>query len=270
MNAVNDPARGPSPAVDAEHLAEALFTGHQERAAFRPLGALSDIAQAYAVQDGLVRRLACRFGDPVGYKIGLTSERMQRMCGIDQPVAGVVLLDRVLSSGATLHLAQHGRAGLEFEVCIRMGRALPPRAEPYAVDEVASAVGAVCAAIEIVDDRNADYETLDALSLVADNSWNAGVVLGPFAETWGDLEGIRGSVRLGGAEVDGGHGRDVLGHPFVPLAWLANRLAASGRGLEPGEIVMTGNLVTTHFPRAGDAYEFRLGDVSAVALTVEE
>lgn len=270
MNAVNDPTRDPDPTVEAERLAETLFTQHRERVAFRSPGVLSDITQAYAVQDGLVRRLAGRFGDPVGYKIGLTSERMQRMCGIDQPVAGVVLRDRVMPSGAALHLSRHGRAGLEFEVCIQMGRALPPRAEPYAIDEVASAVGAVCAAIEIVDDRDADYGTLDALSLVADNSWNAGVVLGPFAEAWGDLGGIHGSVRIGGADVDGGHGRDVLGHPFVPLAWFANRLAASGRGLRVGEIVMTGNLVTTHFPRAGDAYEFRLGDISAVALTVEE
>lgn len=270
MNAVNDPTPGSSQAPDAEDLADALFAQHQERAAFRPLSTLSGIAQAYAVQDHLVRRLTGRFGDPVGYKIGLTSERMQRMCGIDQPVAGVVLRDRVLSSGATLHLSRHGRAGLEFEICIRMGRALPPRAKPYSVDEVAAAAEAVCAAIEVIDDRNADYKTLEALSLVADNSWNAGVVLGPFTDRCSDLEGIHGTVQFNGAEVDGGYGRDVLGSPFVPLAWLANRLAASGRGLEAGEIVMTGNLVTTHFPKPGDAYEFRLGNVSAVALRIED
>ncbi len=267
MHAVNDPARaGP----DAEAIAGALFADHRAGARFRPIGALRSQADAYAVQDALVRRMVGAFGEPVGYKIGLTSERMQRMCAITEPVAGVVLADRVGASGTALHLGRHGRAGLEFEICIRLGRDLPPGPAPFSAAEVAAAVEGVCAAVEVIDDRNADYATLDALSLIADNSWNVGVVLGPFAAPPGDLEALRGVVRLNGREVDSGHGRDVLGSPLRPLAWLANHLAGSGRGLRAGEIVMTGNLVTTHFPEAGQAYRFELGTVSAVDLLVAQ
>jgi hypothetical protein len=42
-------------------------------------------------------------------------------------------------------------------------------------------IGGVCAAMELNDDRNADYNNLDVLSLLADNSWNGGVVLSEFA-----------------------------------------------------------------------------------------
>jgi 2-keto-4-pentenoate hydratase len=37
-----------------------------------------------------------------------------------------------------------------------------------------------------------------------------------------------------------GTGADVLGHPHHALAWLANHLAAAGKGLRAGEIALTG------------------------------
>ena len=42
------------------------------------------------------------------------------------------------------------------------------------------------------------------------------------------------------------------GHPFEAVAWLANALAARGRGLRAGDIVMTGSIVATKWPSAGD------------------
>jgi 2-oxo-3-hexenedioate decarboxylase/2-keto-4-pentenoate hydratase len=44
----------------------------------------------------------------------------------------------------------------------------------------------------------------------------------------------------------------VLGHPHQALAWLANHLAAEGRGLHAGQIVLTGSLVKTLWLHAGD------------------
>ncbi len=44
----------------------------------------------------------------------------------------------------------------------------------------------------------------------------------------------------------------MLGHPHNALAWLANHLAAEGRGLRAGQIVLTGSLVKTVWLSAGD------------------
>ena len=52
---------------------------------------------------------------------------------------------------------------------------------PFTAEAIRPHIDGVCAAIEIVDDRNADYANLDVLSLVADNSWNGGIVLSEFA-----------------------------------------------------------------------------------------
>jgi 2-keto-4-pentenoate hydratase len=257
--------------IDADGLARMLVREHEQGEQFRPFATANGAASledAYAIRDRFVSLLKTRHGEPVGYKIGLTSKRMQAMCGIDQPIAGVVLGDRVHHSGTSVTASDYGRIGLEFEIAVRMASDLVAQAAPFTAESVAGHVGGVCAAIEIVDDRAADYAKLDVLSLVADNSWNGGIVLSEFRDRWPALDSARGIVRSNGAEVDRGHGRDVLGHPFAPLAWLANHLAAQGRSLRAGEIVMTGSLVTTRFPTSTEAYSFEIEGLGTVELTV--
>jgi 2-keto-4-pentenoate hydratase len=167
-----------------------------------------------------------------------------------------------------LKLGSLVRLGLEFEICARMGRPLAPRSEPYTMAEVAAAVDAVCPAFEVIDDRNSAYP-LDLLSLVADNAWNEGIVMGAWCTSWPDLAAARGTVELNSKVIDEGHGRDVLGHPFEPLRWVANHLREQGQTLEAGEIVSTGSLVTTRFPSAGERYRFTVEGVGAVEVALE-
>lgn len=236
--------------------------------ALEPEAGVGDLSSAYAVQRELVELLRPRGGATAGYKIGLTSLRMQRFCGIDQPIAGVVLANGVVGTGAILQGKRYGHVGLEFEIAVRLGRDLPAPGAPYDERAVAGAVDGVAAAVEVVDDRRADYASLDVRSLVADNSWNAGAVLAEFRTDWPDLAQAAGIVLLNGVEVDHGHGRDVLGHPFVPLTWLANHLATTAGGLRAGDIVLTGSLVTTRFPKESETYCYELAGIGTVDLSV--
>lgn len=194
---------------------------------------------------------------------------MQSMCGIDSPVAGVVLSDRIHASGTQLRRGDYGRFGVEFEIAVRIGKVLPTVQRAYELTDVERAVDVVAPAMEIVDDRACDYRTLDVLSLIADNAWNAGIVVGEFRPTWPDLAQVEGSVVVDRADVIGrGRGTDVLGHPLMPVVWLANHLQSQGRALLAGEVVMTGSMVTTKFPTGPQHYRFELTGLSAVELEV--
>ena len=94
-------------------------------------------------------------------------------------------------------------------------------------------------------------------------------MLGAFVHTWPDLATVEGVVAVDGKAVDRGAGRDVLGHPFHPVAWLATHLAAQGTGLRAGDIVMTGSVVTTKFPDRQSAYRFDVTGLGAVELAIE-
>jgi 2-oxo-3-hexenedioate decarboxylase/2-keto-4-pentenoate hydratase len=248
------------------NTAELIAAEHREGKAFHTLEGLPDLAAAYQVQKLFLREV---IGDDriAGYKIGLTSQKMQAMCGIDHPIAGAVFARRVMNSGAKLRTADYHHLGLEFEICARLGRDLTPRKTPYTRQEIGAAIDAVCAAIEVVDDRHADYASLDVKSLVADNSWNAGVILGTFVAPPAALGDVEGVAYQDGAEIGRGKGADALGHPFEPLAWLANHLAAQGEGLKKGDIVMTGSIVTTRFPQGAFSYRFDVSGLGSVEIS---
>jgi 2-keto-4-pentenoate hydratase len=252
----------------AIEAAEKLIDKHRSGARFQPFAStfgIADVDDAYAVQREYVRLQMQNRGTRVaGYKIGLTSKRMQEMCGIDSPIAGVVLADRVHVSGTALRAAAYGRVGVEFEIAVHVGRDLLPDGRPLTSEAVEAAVDGVCPAMEIIDDRNADYRALEALSVIADNSWNAGIVLGEFARPWPDLASVEGVVSIDGMIVDRGSGRDVLGHPFHAVAWLAGR----GSGLRAGDVVMTGSVVTTKFPDRPTTYRFHADGLGAVEVTL--
>jgi 2-keto-4-pentenoate hydratase len=257
--------------IDVSAAAALLLREHDERAQFhsiRDTFDFNDIPTAYDIQDDLVRRLLERRScGAVGYKIGLTSARMQAMCGVPHPLGGRVLDDRVHASGATISLANHIHPGIECEIAVKVGRDIDSGSLPSTVEEAALAVAGVAPAFELIEDRHADYKSLDMLSLIADNSWNAGIVLGEFRESWPDLAAIEGTASVNGKEVDRGFGRDVLGHPFEPLLWLARHLVARGEALRAGEIVMTGSLIPTRFPEAGDQYRFSLAGLGTVEVS---
>jgi 2-keto-4-pentenoate hydratase len=258
--------------AEAGKIAEMLMREHAHGTTFQPLAAASGVTSAddaYAVQREYVRlQMQSRGTKAAGYKIGLTTPRMQEMCGIDSPVAGVVLKDRVHPSGARLRTSDYGRLGLEFEIAVRLGHDLAPAGRTLSIAEVSAAVDGVCPAIELIDDRSADYRTLEALSLIADNAWNGGIVLGEFTPSFPDLAATEAVVSEDGKIVDRGFGRDVLGHPFHSVAWLAAHLAAHGSRLRAGDIVMTGSVVTTKFPNRSTSYHYELTGCDAVELSV--
>jgi 2-keto-4-pentenoate hydratase len=258
---------------EVTRAAQLLADEHRSGVRFHPFAAaavIMSIDDAYAVQREFVRIQPQESGAGLaGYKIGLTVKRMQEMCGIDSPIAGVIFDDRVHKSGARLRASDYGKLGIEFEIAVRMARDLRPNGGALSLADVAAAVDAICPAFEIIDDRHADYGNLEILSLIADNAWNAGIVLGDFVKPWPDLAAIEGVVAADGTVVDRGLGRDVLGHPFHSVAWLAAHLARMGTKLRAGEIIMTGSLALTRFPDRAGAYRFELGGLGAVEIAID-
>jgi len=257
-----------------------LLEAHRARAAFAPLPAElapRDAGEAYAIQSEFAGMRAAALGQVTGYKIALTTPAMRAMVGLNDSIAGCMLDKTILrhrpDSVARVRAADYLHLIVEFELAFELAEDLPAIGAPYDRKRVAQAVAAVMPALELADDRNADYRSLPAnpLMLIADNAWNEGAVLGAPVREWQgvDLAALEGVATINAAKVGTGHGRDVMGHPVDALAWLANNLAARGLGLWRGDVVITGSLVTSKFPQAGDLVRFEAGSLGAVELFVE-
>ena len=231
------------------------------------------LAEAYAMQDAFVALKSRHCGALAGRKIALTTDAMRKMVGLKDSIAGTLLARQIVRAPAKVRAAEYGRLIVEFEIAVELGENLPRRGAPYDRERVARAVSAVMPAFELADDRNADYEGLSrhALAMVADNAWNEGVVLGAPVRDWQgiDFAALRGVASINGKKAGEGRGGDVMGHPFEALAWVANNLAARGTGLKKGDIVITGSLITSKFPAAGDRLRFELEGLGAIELQVD-
>src|ERR671922_839071 len=203
-----------------QQAARFLFEAHRARQPFGPMPEMCaprTVDEAYAVQEALQTLMAEAHGPIAGYKIALTTTAMQQLVSFHAPFAGAILARTVHQSPIALRRADYGRLGLECEMAIRLATDLPAAKAPYRRDDVADAVAAVMAAFELVDDRGADYAQLAALvlTLIADNAWNAGIVLGSPLRDWHavDLAAIHGVMLINGTVVGEGYGRDVMSHP---------------------------------------------------------
>ena len=198
---------------------------------------------------------------------------MRAFLGVHEPQAGVMHDSQLLHTPARVRAADYVNLIVEFEIAVEIAEDLPAADAPFFRDRVAHAVGAVMPALELADDRNADYAQLarHPLELIADNAWNQGAVLGFPVNEWQriDLAAVHGMASINGRPVGEGRGADALGHPLDALAWIADHLAKNGRALLRGDVVITGSLVTTKAVGAGDFVEFAVEGLGKVELRVD-
>ncbi|WP_407521668.1 2-keto-4-pentenoate hydratase [Methylobacterium oryzisoli] len=208
-------------------------------------------AEGYAVQ----ARLETRSRAPlVGWKIAATSAAGQAHIGVDEPLAGRLLAERVLEPGAEIPYRHNLMRVAEAEIAFRMGRDLPPRERPYAAEELRAAVACLHPAIEFPDSRFADFATAAGPQLIADNACTHWFVLGPAVAAWQDLDlaNLATVARVEGQPEHRGRGANVLGDPWTALTWLVNEVTGLGLTLRAEEIVTTGT-TTVPVPLRPDA-----------------
>ncbi len=159
----------------------------------------------------------------------------------------------------------------EPEFAFRFGEGLPPRAEPYSVDEVMAAVSDLHLTLELPDSRYADFAKEGGPSLIAEAACARDLVVGPAVQAdWRSLDlsqhPVKGRV-LGCYERDGSGG-NVLGDPRVALAWIVNELSGLGIAMNKGELVTTGASVPPLEIEPGDRVEVYFGVLGTIRATI--
>jgi len=251
----------------AERIVE-LFRGRRPTAILPADMYPENLDEAYAIRR-VFQEIEERKGRGAvaGYKIGLTTPIMQKLCGVGEPCYGAIFAREVYHRRAELAAADYCRLGVETEIAFRLGTDLPKGGDS---GEIAAAVESCMAAIELIEDLHYDYKRLDAAAMVAGNVWNAGVVLGTPVTGWPSQDLARATARLSinGRKIGSGNGGDVMGHPLNALAWLADKLAAAGTPLRRGMIVMTGSMVPIQYPVAGDQVVIEVSGLGSAELVL--
>jgi 2-keto-4-pentenoate hydratase len=246
---------------------------------FAPLSGMHlppTMGQAYEIADELVRlRGLDEKAENVGYKIALTTPQMRAFVGYHDSIAGKILSSRGFRSGAAVSSGDFVHMAFECEIAFLVAKEITLD-DAASIDSIAHCIEAAAPAFELVDDMNADYSTFakddgaTLKSLAAGNAWNHGVVLGAWQRDWQklDLASLHGQVFINGKASGEGYGRDVMGHPLEAMCWIAKHLLGRGKSLLPGDFVITGSLITTKFPIAGDSILYNAGALGEVSMSI--
>lgn len=243
-----------------QKIADALWEARRTGRACEPPTLMSpglSVAQAYQVSLANYQRRLNEGSKPLGKKVGLTSEAVQRQLGVGEPDFGWLTWDMVVPDGHPAAAADWIQPKVEGEVAFVLGRDL---AGPgIGRREAEAATDHVRAAIEIIDSRVRDWRITIA-DTIADNASSAALVLGRERRRLAEaaLPDAAMSLRLNGKVVARGKGEACLGDPLNAVVWLANALGARGETLKSGDVVLSG--------ACGPVVPFAPGDRCEVAI----
>ncbi len=247
-------------------MARWMWDARQRRQPYRNLPdelRPASIADAYAAQEAYYRLAEPVYGAVGGAKIATTTKVMQQLMGINHPCGGAIFTRTIHRSPARLATADFVNLRIESEIALQLGADLPASRARWTRETVAPAVAGAMPAFELIEDRNADYAHCEATSLIVENCWNGGVVIGtPKAVPVAALVGIAGRLTIGGKTGGQGAAED----PCATLAWLANHLAERGRDLKAGMVVITGSLIPTVSIASGERAVFAVDGLGEIAM----
>lgn len=156
--------------AEREELAAELALAERNRTALDPLRARHpeiDVVDAYEIQLINIRRRIAAGARVVGHKVGLSSEAMQQMMGVDEPDYGHLLAEMEVFEDAPVPAANYLYPRVEVEVGFILADDLP--GSGCTEDDVLAATAAFVPAIELIDSRIKDWK-IALCDTIADNA----------------------------------------------------------------------------------------------------
>jgi len=160
-----------------EALAQRLVRAESTKSPVAPLtDEFPDMTQedAYAVQRLWVQAKVSGGAKFIGWKVGLTSEAMQKMFGVTTPDFGKLLDYMRLDEGGLLSLNPLIQARIEPEIAFVLNADI--QGPGIDAEDVLAATEAVMPALEIIDSRIADWK-IKLADTISDNASCGRIVL---------------------------------------------------------------------------------------------
>jgi len=254
-----------------KECADVLWIAEKEKMPSEPLTQrFLDISldSAYAIQKYNMDRMIQIGAKVSGYKIGLTSFKVQQQLGVYQPDYGVLFAEKELLQGFTYPMQLWIQPKIEAELAFVLKHDLA--SEPLGIADMLSAVDFVVPALEIVDSRIYNWN-ISIADTIADNASSANYILGNKVFRLDQLEITQFNAKLfaNGELKSEGTGRDCLGSPLNSLLWLAKNMIKLNNPLRAGHVVLSGALGPMYTMKGKETIEAKFDTFEKLILHLD-
>ncbi|WP_119157419.1 2-oxopent-4-enoate hydratase [Caldimonas tepidiphila] len=251
-----------------QQYGDELYTALIER---RPVAPLTErepaitLDDAYRIQLRMIQRRIDAGETVVGKKIGVTSQVVMDMLGVDQPDFGQLLSGMVVQAGEPIRVDSMIAPKAEAEVAFVLKSDL--HGPGVTAADVLRATAFVMPCFEIVDSRIRDWK-IRIQDTVADNASCGVLVLGGVRRDPRELDlALAGMVlEKNGEVVSTSTGAAVQGSPVNAVAWLANTLGRLGIALKAGEVILSGSQSPLVPVKPGDSLHCSVGGLGSAGV----
>ncbi len=247
--------------------AEALRTASQTKVAIAPLrdSGLTDLGQAYDIQNINTQLRLDSGARIVGKKIGLTSKAVQKQLGVDQPDFGILFDEMEVLNGSSISIQKLMQPKAEAEIAFVLGEDLDiPR---MTIVDLFASIDYALPAIEIVGSRIENWN-IKICDTIADNASASHYVIGHTPKTLDEFDLVNCKMQMtkNGEIVSEGTGAACLGSPLNALLWLANKMIEVGDPLLAGDLILSGALGPMTNVIAGDHIQTAIEGMGSVSV----
>ena len=244
--------------IDISHAVHSLLEARHSGRQVAPPFALPDRDAVYAIQDGVARAT----GPVAGWKVGARTPTAE-----PNPaplLAGALVKSPARFDGEAMHMI-----GVEIEISFHIARDIAARDKVVGREEALAAVGDAFVGMEVVDTRLADFKSVDAEWLLADNQMNHALVMGDRVKDWRGLDWPDLQVTLvidGSTVVDQRGGLGAV-DPVRPLAWMIDHAVRRRGGIHKGQAITTGSWTGLRYFPPGTRARGAFAGLGAVEAT---
>lgn len=247
-----------------------LYNAERDKKAINPITAIRPritIEDAYAIQSHNVNRKVTNGDKNLGWKIGLTSQAMQKALGCNEPDFGHLLQSMQLQPDTNLRENAFISPRIEPEIAFILQSDLS--GPGVSRNDVLNATRYVVPALEVIDSRIRNWK-VEICDTIADNASGARYLLGENQYLLEDLDlaNIRLDFSVDDKIVSTADASAVLGHPANAVAWLCNAIAPLGKNLRAGQVIMSGSLIGAVEMIPGHTFHANFTRLGTVSLQV--
>lgn len=256
------------PDATIQQLARELHDARLERRSVAPLTQSHpglDLDAAYLIQHA-GQALRERAGERViGYKMGLTSKAKREQMNLLSPVYGVLTEPMQVADGGSFAVGAGIHPKIEPEIVFRLAQPLSGR---VSFEEALAAVGEVGAAMEILDSRFIGFKYFSLPDVVADNSSSSHFVIASRlrAPSGLDLAALQMTLKVDGRVAQSAQSSAISGHPIESIVQLVEMLAAHGRALPAGSLVLAGAATVAEALAPGQRIQLEVEGLPSVSI----